>query len=434
MRIPQAVRRPLTAGLVAVLAAGALGLGTGAAAHAATPGTLEVTPATGTDTSGITLTTGAPCPDPATHLIVGVKGSGFPADGQIVVSNSPIATYATAPNGGIVVPLTQTMRDYASTAGFTTLQGRYDFTLTCRAAFGSATYGEFAAPIWFTSNTAYRSTAPVTATTTTLAANPAGPVVQGTPVKLTATVAPASATGTVRFLDGTTALGAPVPVTAGTAALTTAALTVGAHALKAEFTPADPAVHAPSATAPLTLTVKIKPPALLTPAKVTGTARVGSTVTCAVAFGGAASVSYAWLRDGVPVAGATGRTRALVAADQPHRVGCRAKAVNTTGSTLSTSPAPLVALGPAPRNATKPSITGTHKAGYRQTAKAGGWTPAATTYTYVWKRDGRVIGGATRATYTATRADRGHRLTVTVTAARPGYAKGTATSASVRIG
>ncbi|MER8041439.1 Ig-like domain-containing protein [Streptomyces sp. NPDC094032] len=433
MRIPQAVRRPLTAGLVSVLAAGALTLGTGGA-RADAPGTMEVTPGTGTDTSGITLTTGAPCPEPASNLLVSVKGSGFPADGQIVVSNSPIATYATAPNGGIVVPLTQTMRDYASTAGFSTLQGRYDFTLTCRAAFGSATYGDFAAPVWFTSTTAYRTTPPVTATTTALTASPAGPVVQGTPVRLTATVAPATASGTVRFLDGTTPLGAPVPVTTGTATLTTDALNVGTHTLTAEFTPSDPAVDAPSSAAPLAVTVKIKPPALLTPAKVTGTVRVGSTVTCAVTFGGAASVAYTWLRDGTPVAGATGRTRALVAADHPHRIACRAKAVNTTGATVSTSPALGVALGPALRNGTKPAIAGTHRAGYRQTARTGSWTPAATTYTYVWKRDGRVIGGATRATYTATRADRGHRLTVTVTAQRPGYAKGTATSAPVRIG
>ncbi|MEV7281494.1 Ig-like domain repeat protein [Streptomyces sp. NPDC093111] len=433
MRIPQAVRRPLTAALVSVLAAGALTLGIGGA-RADAPGAMEVNPATGTDTTGITLTTGTPCPEPASHLIVAVKGSGFPADGQIVVGNSPIAAYATAPNGGIVVPLTQTMRDYANTAGFSTLQGRYDFTLTCRAAFGSATYGDFAAPVWFTTNTAYRNTAPVTATTTTLAASPAGAVVQGTPVRLTATVAPATATGTVRFLDGATPLGVPVPVAAGTATLTTGALTVGTHALKAEFTPADPALHAPSLTGPLALTVRIKPPALLTPAKVTGTVRVGSTVTCAVTFGGAASVGYAWLRDGTPLAGATGRTRTLVAADHPHRIACRAKATNTTGSTLATSAAPVVALGPALRNGTKPGVAGTHRAGYRQTARTGSWTPAATTYTYVWKRDGRVIGGATRATYTATRADRGHRLTVTVTAQRPGYAKGSATSAAVRIG
>ncbi|MER6123397.1 Ig-like domain repeat protein [Streptomyces sp. NPDC001795] len=429
----KAVRRSLAATLVSVLAAGALVLGTGGA-EADVLGSMEVSPATGTDTSGITLTTAAPCPEPATNLIVAVKGSGFPAEGQIVVSNSPISTYSTAPNGGIVVPLTQTMRDYASTAGFTTLQGRYDFTLTCRAAFGSATYGDFAAPIWFTSNTAYQSTTPTTATTTTLAASPASPVVEGTAVKLTATVAPAAAGGTVRFLDGTTQLGTPVAVTGGTATLTTSALAVGTHALKAEFTPSDPAAYGASVSAPLSYTVKIKPPAVVTAAKVTGTVRVGSTVTCSVSFSGASSVSYAWLRDGTVLSGATGRTRTLASADYPHRIACRATATNSTGSATSTSPAVTVALGPALKNGTKPSIAGTHRVGYRQTARTGTWTPAATSYSYVWKRDGRAISGATRSTYVPTRADRGHNLTVTVTAKRAGYANGTATSVSVRIG
>ncbi|MEU4494666.1 hypothetical protein AB0F96_14755 [Streptomyces sp. NPDC023998] len=100
----------------------------------------------------------------------------------------------------------------------------------------------------------------------------------------------------------------------------------------------------------------------------------------------------------------------------------------------TTSPAVTVGLGPALRNVTKPSITGTAKVGYRQTAKPGTWTPAASTYSYVWKRDGRAISGATRVTYYPTRADRGHLITVTITAKRPGYAWGYATSAQRRIG
>ncbi|WP_405592127.1 Ig-like domain-containing protein [Streptomyces sp. NBC_01092] len=429
----KAVRRPLAATLVTALAAGALVLaGTGAEADVL--GSMEVSPATGTDTSGITLTTAAPCPEPATNLIVGVQGAGFPADGQIVVGNSPTSTYATAPNGGIVVPLSDTMRNYASTAGFTTLQGRYDFTLTCRGAFGSAVYGDFTAPIWFTSNTAYQNTAPVTATTTKLAASPVSPVVQGTSVKLTATVSPAAATGTVRFLDGTTQIGSTVTVSGGVATKTTSSLTVGTHALKAQFTPADPAVYGGSTSASLSYTVKIKPPAIVSAAKVTGTVRVGSTVTCSVSFSGASSVAYSWLRDGAVLSGATGRTRALGAADHAHKIACRAKATNSTGSTTSTSPSVTVALGPALKNGTKPSFTGTRKVGYKQTAKPGTWTPAAQSYSYVWKRDGRAITGATRSTYTPTSADRGHLLSLTVTAKRAGFAGGTATSAAVRIG
>ncbi|WP_405998474.1 Ig-like domain-containing protein [Streptomyces sp. NBC_00829] len=426
-------RRSLSLALASLLAAGAVALGAGGA-EADVLGSMEIAPATGTDTSGITLTTSGPCPEGASNLIVSVKGSGFPAEGQNVVSNSPIDTYGATGTGGIVVPLTQTMRDYASTAGFSTLQGRYDFTLTCRAAFGSTTYGDFTAPLWFTSDTTYRSTPPAAVTTTALAATPASPVVQGTAVKLTATLAPADAAGTVRFLDGAAQLGAPVPVSAGTATLTTSALAVGTHTVKAEFTPKDPAAYGPSASAVLSYTVKIKPPVVTTPPKVTGTAKVGSTVTCTVAFGGATTLRYVWLRDTAQIAGATARTRPLVAADYAHKTACRATAANSTGSTTATSPAVSVGAGPALRNGTRPSITGTARVGYRQTAKPGTWSPAATTYSYVWKRDGRVIKGATRATYYPTAADRRHLLTVTVTAKRPGYAWGSATSTSRRIG
>ncbi|MER6123396.1 hypothetical protein ABT173_12135 [Streptomyces sp. NPDC001795] len=162
-------------------------------ASAADAAAMEVTPATGADTSGITLTTSAACPADATNLIVSVKGSGFPSGGQIVVGNSPITTYGTVQNGGIVVPLTQTMRDYANTAGFKTLQGRYDFTLTCRKAFNGTSLGDFTTPIWFTSNTAYRNTDPAgptsspTTTPTTTATTSATPSGTATP---TDTVSP----------------------------------------------------------------------------------------------------------------------------------------------------------------------------------------------------------------------------------------------------
>ena len=86
-------------------------------------------------------------------------------------------------------------------------------------------------------------TAPVaTATTTTLAVD--GALTEGSEQELTATVAPAEATGTVRFLDGTTELGT-APVTAGNASLTVI-LAVGAHALQAVFEPGVPAWSASS--------------------------------------------------------------------------------------------------------------------------------------------------------------------------------------------
>ena len=52
---------------------------------------------------------------------------------------------------------------------------------------------------------------------------------------------------------------------------------------------------------------------------------------------------------------------------------------------------------------------------------------------YRWYRDGKKLKGATAKAYTATKADRGHRLTVKVTGRRTGYTTRTVTSAAVRI-
>ncbi|MEV7281491.1 Ig-like domain-containing protein [Streptomyces sp. NPDC093111] len=252
--------RTLAGGLASLVAVLAGGLALAPSAQAAEIGTAAVTPATGADTSSMTLTTSGACPPGATHVIVAVTGAGFPASGQNVVGNSPIATYGTTADGGLVIPLSQTMRDYANTAGFTNLTGKYTFLVTCRTAFNGTSLGDFPGAVWFTSNTAYQNTDPAvrTDTTTSLAVSPAGPVVEATPVTLTANVGPAGATGTVQFRDNGTALGAPVPVAGGRATLTTSALTRGGHTLTAAFTPASTA-HNPSASAGVTYTVDAAP-------------------------------------------------------------------------------------------------------------------------------------------------------------------------------
>ncbi|KXC06567.1 hypothetical protein MhomT_04830 [Microbacterium hominis] len=80
---------------------------------------------------------------------------------------------------------------------------------------------------------------PPTATTTTLTVSPSGSAVSGTSVALTATVTPA-ASGAVEFFDGSVSLGS-VAVAAGSAQVSTSALSVGGHSLTAVFTPADAA-------------------------------------------------------------------------------------------------------------------------------------------------------------------------------------------------
>ena len=95
-----------------------------------------------------------------------------------------------------------------------------------------------------------------TATTTVLTANPTTAIV-GATINLSAVVSPTSATGTVTFYDGTTALGNGT-LSGGTASFSTASLAVGTHTLKAHYngdaTPS-PSSYAPSDSATATVTI-----------------------------------------------------------------------------------------------------------------------------------------------------------------------------------
>lgn len=80
-----------------------------------------------------------------------------------------------------------------------------------------------------------------------------------------------------------------------------------------------------------------------------------------------------------------------------------------------------------------PSIAGSLAVGRTVTAKPGRWSPSATTTAYQWLRSGKTIPGATSATYKVSKADKGKKLSVRVTATRSGYQKATATSPSRKV-
>ncbi len=71
----------------------------------------------------------------------------------------------------------------------------------------------------------------------------------------------------------------------------------------------------------------------------------------------------------------------------------------------------------APENTVAPIVSGTAKVGQALTCPQGTWTtPAPTSYTYRWLRDGVAIGGAESSVYTVTAADEGHSISCEVTA------------------
>ncbi|GAB3767259.1 hypothetical protein GCM10027600_18660 [Nocardioides ginsengisegetis] len=74
-------------------------------------------------------------------------------------------------------------------------------------------------------------------------------------------------------------------------------------------------------------------------------------------------------------------------------------------------------------NVAKPDVTGVTKVGGALSASPGSWTPQGsnTTYTYQWKAGADPIEGATGPSLTLAQEQQGKRISVKVTAARPGY-------------
>lgn len=154
-------------------------------------------------------------------------------------------------------------------------------------------------------------------------------------------------------------------------------------------------------------------------------AQVGTVLTCAGAPG-SATLSYQWLRNGSPIAGATNSTYTTTAADQGTVVQCQVKAERTgEGASLSTDTTPaMVAPFPAtnppvPNN--NPSISGTANVGQLLSCSSGAWlNDPDPTLSYQWFRNAVAIGGATASTYTTVLADKGTAIQCRVTGTNAG--------------
>ncbi|WP_230118948.1 carboxypeptidase regulatory-like domain-containing protein [Arthrobacter sp. Bi83] len=224
--------------------------------------------------------------------------------------------------------------------------------------------------------------------------------------------------------------------TASTYKLTTAdvgkTITVTVTGTKTGYTTA-------AKTSVATGTVMALNPVLTAPVpKVTGTAKVGSTLTATPGTWGPAPVTlkYQWKANGVAITGATASTYKLAATDLGKTVTVSvtgAKAGYTTAVKTSTATA-KVAIGTLA--APTPGVSGTAKVGYTLTA-TGVWGPAPVTLKYQWKANGIAITGATASTYKPAAAVIGKALTVTVTGSKAGYtslAKTSAITAKVAAG
>ena len=163
---------------------------------------------------------------------------------------------------------------------------------------------------------------------------------------------------------------------------------------------------------------------------IAGAVSVGRTVTADPGAWSPSSVtlSYRWLRAGVPIDGATSDTYTIAAADFDQELAVRVTGAREGfATTTATSFAAVVAGGmPHPGAVT---VSGAPVAGGTLTAEAHAWTPASVALAYQWLRDGMPIGGATGTSYAPAAGDVGHVVEVRVTGTAAGYRTASVTSA-----
>jgi hypothetical protein len=175
-------------------------------------------------------------------------------------------------------------------------------------------------------------------------------------------------------------------------------------------------------------------PANTSSPQVTGTVHAGEALACSPgSWSGtpAPGLAYQWLREEVPIPGATQPTYRIQAADEGHQLACQVTAANSAGSTVAVSVPVLVPS--LPTEYVLPQITGDPAPGEMLACSTGSWTGAPLpTFTYQWLREAVPIPGATQSTYRVNAADEGRQLSCEVTA-RNSAGASTATSQAVSV-
>ncbi|MEU6154047.1 Ig-like domain-containing protein [Actinosynnema sp. NPDC047251] len=283
-----------------IAAAAAATLGTAGTALAAPPagnlGSLTINKTSGSDVEAPTYTTSAGCTADSDGYSLFVYGPGGFENGLIGTTPTDVGFSTSGP---ITVLQGQSFKDIAVDNSTTVTPGVYTIAVNCVDLFTTEVKGTFTRTLTFTSATQWTAVDAVS-TSTALAVSPNAPVTAGTPVTLTASVTPASATGTVQFKDGAGNLGAPVAVSGGSATLTTTDLAPGARSLTSVFTGS--AGHIQGSTSPA-VSYQVNAPAAITTTTAlavspSGSAEQYSAVTLSATVAPAAAVGTVQFLDG----------------------------------------------------------------------------------------------------------------------------------------
>jgi hypothetical protein len=184
-------------------------------------------------------------------------------------------------------------------------------------------------------------------------------------------------------------------------------------------------------TGVLAVAASAAPPANTTAPTISGTPKVGSTLTANDGSwtNSPTSYTYQWQRcasDGRAcgdIVAGTSRTYSPTNGDVGHALRVVVTAVNAEGRAAATSsPTAPVDSANGPANTVRPALAGSAVIGGTLRVTNGSWSPTPTSYGHQWQRcdsDGTGclnIAGATGQTYGVRLADVGHRLRALVTA------------------
>jgi hypothetical protein len=303
--------------VTALLAAGAVATGLGIAlatsADAAPAlGTVAITPATGTETTGLEGTLSAACPAGSTGQNGFISGPGLTGEAVIDSNRTPATTFS----------FTNTLLDVFQTAGVAAPSGTYTVRIACIGADFFTETGEFTRQLSVTPRTGSASTVNFSVLSTI----PAGPV---------------SLTGTARV--GKVLTCSTTPVAGATQAYawfsngvavgnTTATMTVPASAYNATVTCKVTTTKDAESVQKTSNAVRIglgdALRATVAP-KVLGKAKVGKVLTCSHGTWqpAAASYKYLWFRGTKALTTKTAATYKTVRKDKGKLVTCQVTAI-----------------------------------------------------------------------------------------------------------
>jgi hypothetical protein len=271
-----------------------------------------------------------------------------------------------------------------------------------------------------------------TATTTVAAATLTGPdpTIGGSPVfgqTLIANIGTwdAGVTTHYQWKDGSTVLATDGPVTLSDPALVGRTITLAVTGTKPGYTADTTTVTAAVSSASLTAP---------TPT-ISGTPMVGRALTATAGWGpGSVELGYTWLADGQRIAGATGSTLLLGAAELGTSITVQVTGTEAGYVTGTVASSPTITVRPGTIMTKRPTIDGTAKVGRKLTADAGHWRAdgAAVDLAYKWYANGEVIRGETKAKLKLTKASDGKKITVKVIGSAEGYRTATETSKATK--